>query len=106
MDSLQQATKNFAEVILESEAYQTYRTELKKVKQYPELKAQIDEFRKKNYLLQFRSDIDFDKLDYFEKEYETFREQPLVADFLAAELALCRMLQGIFKDITEALEFE
>ena len=42
----------------------------------------------------------------FEKEYENFRQQPLVADFLAAELALCRMMQDIFGDITEALDFE
>lgn len=106
MDSLQQATKNFAEVILKSEVYQAYRTELEKVKQHPELKAQIDEFRRKNYQMQFRSDIDFDKLDRFEKEYEAFREQPLVADFLAAELALCRMMQGVFMQITDALDFE
>ena len=67
---------------------------------------QIDEFRRNNYLLQCRTDIDFDKLDHFEKEYENFRQQPLVADFLAAELALCRMMQDIFSDITEALDFE
>ena len=106
MDSLQQVTKSLTDEILKSEVYQTYQTELEKVKQYPELKAQIDEFRRNNYLLQFRTDIDFDKLDHFEKEYENFRQQPLVADFLAAELALCRMMQDIFSDITEALDFE
>lgn len=106
MDSLQQVTKSLTDVILKSEVYQTYQAELEKVKQYPELKAQIDEFRRNNYLLQFRTDIDFDKLDHFEKEYENFRQQPLVADFLAAELALCRMMQDIFSDITEALDFE
>ncbi len=106
MDSLQQVTKSLTDEILKSEVYQTYQTELEKVKQYPELKAQIDEFRRNNYLLQCRTDIDFDKLDHFEKEYENFRQQPLVADFLAAELALCRMMQDIFGDITEALDFE
>ena len=106
MDSLQQVTKSLTDEILKSEVYQTYQTELEKVKQYPELKAQIDEFRRNNYLLQSRTDIDFDKLDHFEKEYENFRQQPLVADFLAAELALCRMMQDIFGDITEALDFE
>lgn len=106
MDSLQQVTKSLTDEILKSEVYQTYQTELEKVKQYPELKAQIDEFRRNNYLLQFRTDIDFDKLDHFEKEYENFRQQPLVADFLAAGLALCRMMQDIFGDITEALDFE
>ena len=75
--------------------YLTYRTELDKVKQVPGLKSQIDEFRMRNFALQSSMDNDFDKLDRIEKDYEDFRANPLVADFLAAELDLCRMIQGI-----------
>lgn len=106
MSNMEQATDIFIAAIKESEVYKTYRTELEKVKAYPELKAQIDDFRAKNYELQMASDNNYDKLDRFEKEYENFREQPLVADFLAAELALCRMIQHINTQITEGLDFE
>ncbi|MCM1190036.1 MAG: YlbF family regulator [bacterium] len=105
MSSLDRATDQFIEAVLASEVYRTYRTELEKVQQMPELKQQIDEFRKRNFELQLNADTDFNKLDRFEKEYENFREQPMVADFLAAELDLCRMMQNISMRVTEKLDF-
>lgn len=105
-DYLQKATDTFIQAILDSEVYKAYLVELNKVKQFPELKQQIDEFRRRNYEFQSRPDIDFDKLDCFEKEYETFREEAMVADFLAAELDLCRAIQSITLQVTEALNFE
>lgn len=106
MYDLERATDIYIETILDSDVYRLYRTELEKVKQVPGLKEQIDEYRKQNYELQSSDDNDFNKLDSFEKEYENFRDNPLVADFLAAELDLCRMMQDISARITEALEFE
>lgn len=103
---LSRATEDFIAVLLKSEVYRTYRANLQKVKEQPGLKEQIDEFRRRNFELQSSADIDFDKLDRFEKEYENFREQPLVADFLAAELDLCRMMQSIFARVTEEMDFQ
>lgn len=106
MKTIEQATEEYISVLLESEIYQNYQDELRKVKAVPGLKEQIDEFRSRNFVLQSGTDIDFDKLDRFEKEYESFREQTLVSDFLAAELELCRMVQRITVQITEGLQFE
>lgn len=106
MNSLDRATDYFIEAILASEIYRNYRIELEKVRRVPELKEQIDEFRKRNFELQLNMDTDFEKLDRFEKEYENFREDPMVADFLAAELDLCRMMQRINLRITAELKFE
>lgn len=105
-DNLENAVNALITAVLESEEYLAYRAELDKVLQVPELKAQIDEFRKRNYELQSSADIDFDKLDRFEKEYEDFRSNPLVSDFLAAELAFCRRMQGIETRITAELDFQ
>lgn len=106
MSDLDQAVDTFIQAILASETYRTYQAELAKVKQDPELKRQIDEFRKRNFELQLSPDADYEKLDRFEKEYESFREQPLVADFLAGELDLCRKMQEISMRVVEALNFE
>ena len=46
------------------------------------------------------------KLDAFEKEFEEFRANPLVDDFLRAELAFCRMMQEVNVQITAELDFE
>lgn len=45
-------------------------------------------------------------MDAFEKEYEEFREDSMVDDFLRAELAFCRMMQEITLCITEMVDFE
>ncbi len=105
-DKMDIATDAFIAAILESEEYQAYRVELEKVKQVPDLKAQIDEFRKRNFELQLSQDVDFDKLNRFEREYENFRDNQLVSDFLAAELAFCRMMQKIDMQVTSRLKFE
>lgn len=105
-NALDEAVDKLITEILGCEEYLAYRAELEKVLQVPELKAQIDEYRKRNYQLQSSADIDFDKLDRFEKEYEDFRSDLLVSDFLAAELAFCRRMQGIETRVTAELDFQ
>lgn len=106
MNELNRAVATYIMAIKSTETYQNYIKERDKIKQYPELKAQIDDFRKRNYELQAAADTDFIKIDSFEKEYNDFRENPLVDDFLAAELAFCRMMQMANLQITEAIGFE
>lgn len=106
MSTIDSALNQLIEAILDSRKYQEYDIQRNKVKQFPELKAQIDEFRRRNYELQTSDDTAFEKIEQFEKEYSDFRENPLVSDFLAAELAFCRMMQDINLRLTEALQFE
>lgn len=105
MNNLDKATDSFVAVLLETEEYQNYARELARVKQYPELKAQIDDFRKRNYEMQ-SGPVDLAAIDRFEAEYQTIRENPIVADFLAAEVDFCRMMQDIGLRITSAFRFE
>ncbi len=106
MTDFKQALDNYIAAILETEEYRAYRTELEKVKSVPGLKEKIDDFRTRNFLLQSDPDCDFGKLDHLEREYELFREDVLVSDFLAAELAFCRLLQTTNTYIAGKLDFE
>lgn len=103
---LDQAVENLIGAIRESEAYGKYMLALAAVKEQPELKEKIDEFRRENYVMQNTGDMAFERIEQFEQAYSDFRENPLVSDFLAAELALCRQIQQINFNITEALNFE
>lgn len=103
---MEQALQAYIEKILDSKEYREYAMQRDKVKKYPELKAQIDAFRIRNYEMQTSRDMVFEKIEAFEREYEDFREQPMVADFLAAELAFCRMMQRNNDEIMEAIDFE
>ena len=81
---------------------------IQKIKQQPEQYARVNEFRQRNFELQNSPQTDdlFERMDAFEREYEKFREDPLVDDFLRAELAFCRMMQKVDILITEKLDFE
>ena len=74
----------------------------------PQLEQQIHAFRHKNYLLQ-NSDgnVDlYDATDKMEQEYREFRKNPLVAEYLAAENAFCRVVQKVNWTLIEELDFE
>ena len=103
MKNVEDAVKQLTSAIKESDIYLEYEKQLNRVKAVPELKAQIDEFRMRNFKLQTNA---FDKLEQFEDEYAEFRENPLVNDFLASELAFCRMMQEINRCIMNSVDFE
>ena len=48
MSDIESARAAFVSAILETEEYQAYNRECGRLRQYPELKAQIDEYRKRN----------------------------------------------------------
>ena len=106
MNELDRAVLMYIMAIKNTEIYQNYARERDRVRQYPELKAQLDDFRRRNYELQISTDTDFHKIDQFERDYEDFRENPIVDEFLAAELAFCRMIQKANMQITEAIDFD
>jgi len=106
MRNVDTAIQGFVEAIKASEEYRDYAYEKNRVKQFPELKAQIDEFRRRNFEIQCSDDAELETIEQFEKQYMDFTQKPMVADFLAAELALCRMIQEINLKVTESLEFE
>lgn len=106
MNKFDSAVETFIAAVMDTEEYREYDAVRNKLKQYPELKAQVDEYRKRNFMLQTGEDTAFEKIDQFEREYEDFRENPLVEEFLAGELAFCRMLQTVNLRITEAIHFE
>lgn len=102
------AAGKFVKSIKESDTYKAYYYQLERLKRNPELHERVNEFRKRNYEIQNTSQVDelFDKMDAFEKEYEKFRENPIVDDFLRAELAFCRLMQEIYTYITGELDFQ
>lgn len=105
---MQVAFDEFMRTIRESEIYKEYCYQLGKIKKNPELFEEINEYRHRNFEIQntCQGDELFEKMDAFEKEYEKFREDPIVDDFLTAELAFCRLMQEINIYIMEGLDFE
>ncbi len=103
-----EAAERFIEEIRKSDIYQEYNFQKEKLKKQPILFDRVAEYRQRNFDLQSKAQGDdlLEKLDAFEKEFEDFRANPLVDDFLRAELAFCRMMQEVNERITAALDFE
>ncbi len=105
---IKEAARKFAAVIQESDTYKEYYYQREKIKKQPELYDKVNEFRQKNFDLQNESDSEdlFDRMEAFEQEYAKFRENPLVDDFLRAELAFCRMMQEVDILLAAEIDFE
>ena len=105
---IQEAAKDFAALIQESDTYKEYFFQRERLKKQPDLYEKVNEYRQKNFDIQNESDSEdlFDKMEAFEKEYAKFRENPLVEDFLRAELAFCRLMQEINVMLTAEIDFE
>lgn len=108
MKQIKSALEVFIEKMKDTPEYRNYVREKERVKAHPELKAQIDEYRKMIFEVQSLTNEDeiYDKMEQFEREYADFGEEPMVSDFLEAELELCRLVQEIEEVITDALDFE
>ncbi len=108
MSDFDSTVESLITAIHNTKEYQAFLREKEKVARFPELKQKINEYRLKNYELQNSTNDDelFDKMEEFDREYEEFRDDPLVSDFLEAELDFCRMMQDMNMRITAALDFD
>lgn len=94
-------------VVKESPEYREYQRVRELVHQEPEKERAIHEFRKRNFELHKRKDVDlYSEMDRLEKEFAPLRAEPYVNEYLSAELAVCRMVQRINYRLMEEIEFD
>lgn len=108
MTDIEQATEAFVKTIKNTDIYKKYAYEKQKMDKFPDLKNGIDEYRKRMYVIQNTEDGEklFDDIDRLEQEGAALRDNPLVNDFLAAELSFCRMMQEIYTTLTAEVDFD
>ncbi len=107
-EQIRMAAKEYAAKIQQTDTYRNYCRERERIKQDPELYAKVNAYRQATFDLHNNTDQDqlFDRMDAYEREYEKFRENPLVESFLQAELEFCRMMQELNILILDHLDFE
>ncbi len=109
MDKVQMCVDSLIEAIKEGEAYQHYVECEEKLKEEPELREEIDRFRTEVYLLNNSEDCSedlFEKIDQFERDHREFRKNPLVNEFLEAELDVCKLLQRVSNRIQSGVKIK
>lgn len=105
MLQIQGEVNTLIEAIKNTDVFLEFQKQKERLAEYPELRQQIDEYRDKNFQLQTscQGQVLYDEIEKFQREYEQFREIPLVHDFLAAELAFCRLVQDVNAQILAAM---
>ncbi len=110
MDTIKQIEERVNEllhVIKESPEYREYQRVRELIHREPEKEKAIHEFRRRNFELHRCRDVDlYIETDRLEKEFGPLREEQYVNEYLAAELAVCRMVQCINYRLMEEIEFD
>ena len=108
MNDVTECTRTLLEAIRKSQAYRDFEQSKKKIKEHPELKQKIDDFRKRVYLLQ-NSDSSLDVMDEMQRLYlerQELKKNVMVDEYLSSELRVCRMLQKISMEVMNVTDVE
>lgn len=108
MENIKDCTKKLITAILESSEYKHFAEIRDQVKENPELHKQINDFRQHVFNVQNSSEpLDmYAEEERLSKEYEEFRKDTLVNEFLLSELRVCRILQKITADIADSVDLD
>ena len=104
---MRKAVNQFLNEFQNSSAFRDYKYQKERIKKVPGMKDRINEFRKKRFEFQkYQGEDLFEKIDEFQREYQAFKEEPIVRDYLAAELEICRLVQQIYGAIDELVDID
>lgn len=103
-DAVIKTSKELNAQIMESEEYQKFVLYKKELSQFPELKAMVQEYRKKNF--EIDGEDSFKRKTDLSHECKNLLENPLVASYLNAELSLCKMLQNVTTNVCKNIDLE
>ena len=104
---MRKAMERFLNEFQESTAFKDYKYQKERIRKVPGLLERINDFRRKRFEFQSYEGEDlFEKIDEFQREYQTFKEEPMVREYLAAELEICRLVQEINACIDELVDID
>lgn len=108
MNQVEACTESLVKAIQESREYQRFCQVREEVKKNPELHSRIGAFRRQVYAVQnSREPLDmYEEMERITRDYEAFRREPLVEEFLEGELRVCRMIQKIMLQVTRSVDLD
>lgn len=94
--------------IRQSSEYTVYRQKLAELQEQPELYGQVNNLRRNNFQRQNGGGgrMTYDEYSVFAAESKRLRSNPLVNEFLDAEVGLGRLLQDIKRTIISEIDFD
>lgn len=107
MNQLEESLEQLIRSVRNDERYKRYQEMRAQIRLEPEKEKAIHEFRRRIYELQNSRNVDlFTEIDRLENEFAPLRSEPYVNEYLAAELAVCRMVQQINYRLISEIDFD
>lgn len=100
--------KQLSGLIKDSNEYRFYRQCLEELKKEPELYAQVNEFRRMSFELQncTSNRMSYEQYTEASSKVTNLRKNPLASRFLNSEIAIGRLVQNIYRQIIEGIDFD
>ena len=103
MDAVAVQTEELIAAVRNSRDYRRYEKSKELLRQRPELKKKVDEYRIRNFQMQQAGRDLYDESDEMLREFDSTLQDPLAAEYLDSESAVCRMVQRVFNYISKSL---
>lgn len=108
MNAVERDTHYLLESIYKSDIYQQYRKQAEIIRANPDLAAKVHHFRGENFRIQNSADRSnlLAVMDKLAQESVEIRRIPEINAYLDAELALCRLVQQVCKNIINGIDLD
>ena len=105
-EEVKSAVNTLVEAFKNGETYAEYERQLRRITAYPDLKARVDEYRRNVFLLQTGRQGDMSMVKQLEQMSEELHNNPVMDDFLNAEIGVCRAFQRMNYMIMDGIGFD
>lgn len=104
---IMEKTEELLELICNSEDYIRYQNNYQKLKASADLYERVNEFRRKNIILQLAPDGEsYDKMQELYVEYKDILMDPLVTRFMMTEQSFCKLMRKVQDRITDGIDLD
>lgn len=101
-------TQELLNLILDSEAYLSYKTKREELKKSEDLYEKMNEFRRKSLALQLLGEEgdNFENLQELYNEYSETLMEPHVSNFMMEEESICKLLRKVQDRISHGVDLD
>lgn len=106
MEAVNKNIKILLSIIKRTDVYKEYKKQEEVISKDPQLQMRVDQFRADNFRLQNEAGKDnlFHVAEQLCRESAELRRYPEVNAYLDAELALCKMMQTICRELISGID--
>ena len=105
-EKIRDCVDKLCEAIMESDTYKEFIAVNKHISGYPELKEQVNKYRRDVFMVQTGREDSIDALKELEIRSETLHADTIMDEYLTLENAMCKMYQRVMYMLIDKTNFD